>query len=166
VIFQKLQHLSVTLPEKLTVIVVPVFTVPLARNAHNETVVPSAATPPGELVVSLTFHHVPVPPDGIVWLADGPSDVAMLSLTTVSRPKSPAARVLVAVLNVKVALLVLFAPVPSVPPEAIAIYVASAKRGVALATANTLVSAALAGVLACWGRGVATTSLKALSCVS
>ena len=115
------QHLSVRLPEKLTVIVVPVLTVPVASNFHIDTVAPTAAAADGALVYSLSLDQSPVPPEGSTWLSELPSAVAMLSLATVRMPMSPAASEFVTVTNVKVELLVLFAPVPSVPTAAIAI---------------------------------------------
>ena len=117
--FQKEHVLSVALPDRLIVIVVPVFTVPVASNSHTEVVTPSPATPPTVLVYSPSFVQSPVPPETLVWSLVLPSAVDLLSVTTVRMPKLPDDSELVAVLKVKLELLVLLVPVPSVPTLAI-----------------------------------------------
>jgi hypothetical protein len=118
--FQKVQHLSVMALPKLTVMFVAVPTAPLATKRHTDTVTPSAPAPV-DSVYSPSLVHVPVPPVTLVWSADTPFAVLMLSAETIRIPWSPDARVLVAVAKVNADELVPFAPVPRVPTEAMAI---------------------------------------------
>lgn len=84
--FQNEQHFSAALPDRVIVIVVPMFNAPEATNLQTDVQTPSPAAPPTVLVYSPSLVHVPVPPLTELWSFVAPSAVEMLSVTTTRMP--------------------------------------------------------------------------------